>query len=98
MIYIPSCIKTGSGTQKVGKRTDTRLEGDFIGLLLFFQDKESSLKMTIGLLSGCSWIKRILGLAPYVDSHRYNLKPQPLNKLNIRTSRNVTHVIQSKKN
>jgi hypothetical protein len=66
MIYIPCCIEIGSGTQKLSKGIHVqtyRQEGDFIGLLLFFQGKKSGIKMTIGLLSGGSWIKRILGLA-----------------------------------
>jgi hypothetical protein len=48
---IPSSIKIGSSIQKVmGKGTHTdmqtyRQEGDLISLLLFFQNKESRLKV-----------------------------------------------------
>jgi hypothetical protein len=48
MIYIPSFIKIGSAVQKlmgrIHKQTH-RQEGDLISLLLFFQNKESRLKM-----------------------------------------------------
>jgi hypothetical protein len=44
MIYIPSFIKIGSGTQKLigGRYTDIR-HGDCISLPSFFQNKESRL-------------------------------------------------------
>jgi hypothetical protein len=47
MIYIPSLIKIGSGIQKLmrGVSQTHRQHGDFISLLLFFQNKESRPKM-----------------------------------------------------
>jgi hypothetical protein len=48
MIYILSFIKTGSGIQKLIRRIhrETHIQhGDLISLLLFFQNKESGLKM-----------------------------------------------------
>jgi hypothetical protein len=46
MIYIPSCLKFGSGIQKwIGWNSQThRQHGDLISLLLCFQHKESRLK------------------------------------------------------
>jgi hypothetical protein len=42
MIYIPSIIKTGSGTQKlIGGIQRHRQDRDCISLLLLFQNKES---------------------------------------------------------
>jgi hypothetical protein len=45
MIYIPSFIKIGSGIRKlIGGDTQThRQHGDFISLLLLFQNKESTM-------------------------------------------------------
>jgi hypothetical protein len=45
MIYIPGLIKIGIGNQKL------RQQCDIIGLLLFFQNKESRLKLCISTLS-----------------------------------------------
>jgi hypothetical protein len=45
MIYIPSFIKIGSGTQQLIGGIH-RQHGDIISLFLFFQNKESSLKYT----------------------------------------------------
>jgi hypothetical protein len=48
MTYIPSFIKIGSGVQTLGRDacTDTHRQQDhLISLLLFFQNKESRLKM-----------------------------------------------------
>jgi hypothetical protein len=54
MIYVPSFMEIGSGIQKliggIHRPTDThthRLQDDLIGLLLFFQNKESRLKNCI---------------------------------------------------
>jgi hypothetical protein len=46
MIYIPSFIKIGSGTQKlIGEESQAhRQHGDLISLLLFFQITQSRLK------------------------------------------------------
>jgi hypothetical protein len=47
MIYVPSFIKVGSAIQKLiagDTHTDTQ-KGDQISLLLFFQNKESWLKI-----------------------------------------------------
>jgi hypothetical protein len=42
MIYIPSFIKIGLGTQKLmGNSLTHRQHGDLISLLLLFQNKES---------------------------------------------------------
>jgi hypothetical protein len=43
MVYIPSFIKTGSGTEKLVAGAHRR-HGDRIRLLLFYQNKASSLK------------------------------------------------------
>jgi hypothetical protein len=50
MIYVPSFIKIGSGIQKLirGIRRH-RQHGDDISLLLFFQNKESRLKIKVAL-------------------------------------------------
>jgi hypothetical protein len=50
MIYILSFIKIGSGIQKFkgGFHRHTRHQGDLISLLLFFQNKKSSLKVFVG--------------------------------------------------
>jgi hypothetical protein len=48
MIYIQSFIKIGSGIQKLLEEMHIqthRQQGDLISLLLFFQNKESRLKM-----------------------------------------------------
>jgi hypothetical protein len=46
MISIPSFIKIGSGFQKlIGGIHTHRQHGDLISLLLFFQNKESTLKI-----------------------------------------------------
>jgi hypothetical protein len=47
MIYIPSFLEIGSGIQKwiEGVTQTHRQQGDLISLLLFFQNKESKLKM-----------------------------------------------------
>jgi hypothetical protein len=48
MICIPSLIKIGSDIQKlIGGIHRHRQHGDLISLLLFFQNKESRLKMDI---------------------------------------------------
>jgi hypothetical protein len=45
VIYVPNCIKIGSGIQKlIGGDTQThthKQQGDLISLFLFFQNKES---------------------------------------------------------
>jgi hypothetical protein len=49
LIYIQHFIKTGSGIKKLMGGGDTqthRQQGDLICLLLFFQNKESRLKIT----------------------------------------------------
>jgi hypothetical protein len=48
MIYIPSFIKIGSGIQKLIEADSQthRQHGDFIGLLLFFKNTESRLKIS----------------------------------------------------
>jgi hypothetical protein len=46
MIYIPSFIKTGSGTEKLIEEIH-RQHGDRISLLLFFKSNESRLKIEI---------------------------------------------------
>jgi hypothetical protein len=52
MIYAPSFIKIDSGIQKfiLGDMQTYRQHGDHIGLLLFFQNKESRLKWWKGVL------------------------------------------------
>jgi hypothetical protein len=52
MIYIPSFIKIGSGIQKLiwGNARAHTQHSDLISLLLFFQNKESKLKMTTNCL------------------------------------------------
>jgi hypothetical protein len=51
MIYTPSFIKIGSGIQKLlGEDTQAhRQQGDLISLLSFFKNKESRLKIKVGL-------------------------------------------------
>jgi hypothetical protein len=51
MIYIRSYINIGSDVQKlIGRNTKThRQRGDLINLLLFFQNKESRLKIRRGI-------------------------------------------------
>jgi hypothetical protein len=46
MIHIPGSINTGSGIQKLIRRTH-RQQGDLINLLLFFQNKVCRLKIKL---------------------------------------------------
>jgi hypothetical protein len=47
MIYIPGFMKIGSGIQKLiwGDTQTHRQQGDLISLILYFQNKESMLKI-----------------------------------------------------
>jgi hypothetical protein len=63
VIYIPSFIKIGSGIQKLMGggicRHTHRQQGDLISLLLYFQNKESRLKMKCKF-KNCIYIKHNL--------------------------------------
>jgi hypothetical protein len=56
MIYIPAFIKIGAGIRKL-IRGDTQIHrkhGDLIRQLLFFQNKESALKLILSYNAGSS--------------------------------------------
>jgi hypothetical protein len=69
LVYVPSFIKIGSGTQKIdgaGGNQTHRQHGELISLLLFFQNKESTLKTGARTLRLSSYLEFALNTLPWI--------------------------------